>query len=99
MRFFNYIQFYFHTCGLLFIHSILSYLLLLNCDYFHYVNSQKEVRRVERIDWDNYKPVKELEGTRNLRNYNEYGLMSEKVPEEKLTKQGEVTDTGNWGAW
>lgn len=46
--FFNYVPFYFYTC-LPFLDLILSYLLLLNCDYFHYVNSQMKLRKVERI--------------------------------------------------
>lgn len=56
--FFNYVQFYYYTCGLHFLSSILSYLLLLNCDYFHYVNSQVEFRKVKRIYWDDCKGVR-----------------------------------------
>lgn len=50
--FFNYVPFYYHTVFYIFSISILSYPLLLNCDYFHYVNSQVEQRKEKRIYWD-----------------------------------------------
>lgn len=63
--FFSYVQFYFHACGLPF-HDLILYLLLLNCDYFHYVNWQMELRKVERIYWDECKGVGGLKKLKGL---------------------------------
>lgn len=57
--FFNYVQFYFHTC-LPFLDLILSYLLLLNCDYFHYVKLANEIKKSRKNLTE--MTVKELEG-------------------------------------
>lgn len=64
--FFNYVQFCFHTWGLPSLDSILSHLLLLNHGYFHYVNSQMELRKGERIYWDDCKGAGREEKVKEL---------------------------------
>lgn len=100
------ITFHFTTILVFYIFSIsiLSYPLLLNCDYFHYVNSPVELRKVKRIYWDDCKVVgreKRGEGIiMNLGSCLKKYLRKNELSEEVVTERRElVSMVRAWSPW